>query len=117
MYAKLLIVAVSGLGLASCAGRSDLDLITRTSQDTARGEVVKRISRIDGGPFAGGLMVSNFYYWRRSQPITPAILRDFDARARREGCAGGLPPMRHSLTGRWGNYVSAYTIMAIYDCR
>ncbi|MGO4333474.1 hypothetical protein AB4037_01085 [Labrys sp. KB_33_2] len=117
MYSKILAIAVASLSLASCASRSDLNLITRTSQETSRGDVVKRISRIGDGSHAGGLMVSNFYYWRRPQPITPAIMHDLDARARREGCEGARPPIRYSITNDPGAYGEAHAIMAIYDCR
>ncbi|QEN89675.1 hypothetical protein FZC33_26640 [Labrys sp. KNU-23] len=117
MYSKILAVVAAGLSLASCASRSELNLITRTSQETSRGEVVKRISRIGDGSHAGGLMVSNFYYWRRPQPITAAIMHDLDARARREGCEGGLPPIRYSVTNDPGAHGEAHAIMAIYDCR
>ena len=118
MFTKISAVAVLGLTCASCAGSvgPELGMITRTSQPNAHGEVVKRTSRINSGKLAGDLLVSNFYYWNRPQPATPAILQDMDARARLQGCASGARPVRRDVSVEWATHVKAYRIIVIYRC-
>lgn len=72
--------------------------------------------RITDGPLAGGMVVGNYYYWQRAQPVTSAILRDVDSRARRAGCSSGLAPRRESVSARWGPYGPAFAILAVYRC-
>lgn len=115
MFSRISAVALAGLACASCA-TNGMQTLTRTTDQTPRGRVVKDTTRITDGILAGNLMVSNFYYQTRPQPVTSPILRDMDARARRAGCLDGNVPVRSSVDARWGTYVSAYRIITHYDC-
>ncbi|MBP0577856.1 hypothetical protein J8I29_00905 [Labrys sp. LIt4] len=116
MFSRISVVALAGLACASCATSDGLQTLTRTTDQTSRGRVIKNTTRITSGILAGNLMVSNFYYWNRPQPVTAPILRDMDIRARRAGCLDGNAPTRSSVSARWGTYTSAYRIIGHYDC-
>jgi hypothetical protein len=112
---KISAVLLAALACASCA-TADLQPLSISRQPTQRGHVNKWTTRVAHGSLAGDLMVSDFYYQRRPQPVTPALLREMDARARIAGCTSGAPPRRDDVSAKWSSYDESYRIIAWYRC-
>lgn len=115
MLSKITAVLAAGLSLAGCASNS-LRPLSISREPTSRGHVNKWTTRITTGSLAGDLMVSNFYYQARPQPVTSPLLRDMDSRARIAGCLGGGTPRRSNVNAQWSVYDESYRIIAWYRC-
>jgi hypothetical protein len=115
MKTKILAVLLAGVACASCA-TAPLEPLSIRQMSTSRGHVNKWTTRVSTGALAGDLMVSDFYYQRHPQPVTPALLREMDGRARAAGCPDGATPRRTDVSARWATYSASYRIIAWYRC-